>query len=159
MLSSAIPMEHRLRLRVRYGETDCMGRVYHPNYLSYMECGRVEAMREWGFNYAETEKEDQCYLPVFEAWVKYRAPAEFDDELEVVTRVSDYSVVRLTFAYEVRRVRDDVLCAEGRVVLAAVDAAGEPRRLPENMREFLGTLDLPPERERRKRNRTRSGVV
>ena len=55
VLSSAIPMEHRLRLRVRYGETDCMGRVYHPNYLSYMECGRVEAMREWGFNYAETE--------------------------------------------------------------------------------------------------------
>jgi len=152
-------MEHRLRLRVRYGETDCMGRVYHPNYLSYMECGRVEAMREWGFNYADTERQEDCFLPVIEAWVKYRAPAEFDDELEVISSVEDYSFVRLTFVYEVRRVRDDVLCAEGRVFLAAVDREGEPRRLPKDLRSFLETLDLPPERERRRRNRTGSGVV
>ena len=146
-------MENRVRLRVRYGETDCMGRVYHANYLRYMECGRVELMRGWGFSYAETEKEDECFLPVIEAWLKYRAPAEFDDELEVVTRVTDFSYVRLSFAYEVRRVKDDVLCAEGRTVLAAVDPAGEPRRLPDRMRDFLESLDLPPEKDRRRRNR------
>jgi acyl-CoA thioester hydrolase len=152
-------MEHRLRLRVRYGETDCMGRVYHPNYLSYMECGRVEAMREWGFDYAATEREDECFLPVVDAWVKYRAPSEFDDELEVVTRVVDFSFVRLTFGYEVIRVKDEVLCAEGRIVLAAVDRNGEPRRLPEDLREYLQTLELPPEQERRRRNRTGSRSV
>lgn len=152
-------MEHRLRLRVRYGETDCMGRVYHANYLSYMECGRVELMRNWGFSYAETEKNDECYLPVFEAYAKYRAPAEFDDELEVVTRVADFSFVRITFTYEVIRTRDGVLCAEGRTVLAAVDRAGDPRRLPADLREFLETLDLPPEKDRRKRNRAASEGV
>jgi len=152
-------MEHRLRLRVRYGETDCMGRVYHPNYLSYMECGRVEAMREWGFDYAATEREDECFLPVVDVWVKYRAPAEFDDELEVVSRVVDFSFVRLAFGYEVIRVKDGVLCAEGRIVLAAVDRQGEPRRLPENLREYLQSLELPPEQERRRRNRSGSGSV
>jgi len=152
-------MEHRLRLRVRYGETDCMGRVYHPNYLSYMECGRVEAMREWGFDYAATEREDECFLPVVDAWVKYRAPAEFDDEIEVVTRVADFSFVRLTFGYEVIRVKDGVLCAEGRIMLAAVDRQGEPRRLPGDLREYLLTLELPPERERRQRNRSGSRSV
>jgi acyl-CoA thioester hydrolase len=152
-------MEHRLRLRVRYGETDCMGRVYHPNYLSYMECGRVEAMREWGFDYAATERQDECFLPVVDAWVKYRAPSEFDDELEVVTRVVDFSFVRLTFGYEVIRAKDEVLCAEGRIVLAAVDRNGEPRRLPEDLRQYLQTLELPPEQERRRRNRTGSRSV
>ena len=146
-------MDNRVRLRVRYGETDCMGRVYHANYLSYMECGRVELMRGWGFSYAETEKEEECFLPVIEAWVKYRAPAEFDDELEVITTVTDFSYVRISFAYVVTRVKDDVVCAEGRTVLAGVDLKGEPRRLPENMREFLETLELPPEKERRRRNR------
>ncbi len=130
-----------------------MGRVYHPNYLSYMECGRVELMRGWGFSYAETEKEEECFLPVIEAWVKYKAPAEFDDELEVVTTVTDFSYVRISFAYVVRRLKDDVVCAEGRTVLAGVDLAGEPRRLPENLRNFLETLDLPPEKDRRRRNR------
>ena len=130
-----------------------MGRVYHANYLSYMECGRVELMRGWGFSYAETEKEEKCFLPVIEAWVKYRAPAEFDDELEVATKVTDFSAVRISFAYTVTRVKDDVVCAEGRTVLAGVDLEGEPRRLPDNLREFLETLELPPEKERRRRNR------
>ncbi|MHC4848848.1 MAG: acyl-CoA thioesterase [Planctomycetota bacterium] len=152
-------MEHRLRLRVRYGETDCMGRVYHANYLSYMECGRVELMRNWGFSYAETEKEDECFLPVVEAYAKYRAPAEFDDELEITTRVNDFSFVRITFTYEVMRTRDDVVCAEGRTVLAAVNREGEPRRLPQDLREFLETLELPPERIRRSRNRNASRSV
>ena len=136
-----------------------MGRVYHPNYLSYMECGRVEAMREWGFDYATTEKEDECFLPVVDCWLKYRAPAEFDDELEVVSRVVDFSYVRLSFGYEVVRVKDGVVCAEGRVGLAAVDRKGEPRRLPADLRGFLETLDLPPEQERRRRNRTGSRSV
>ena len=60
-------MIHRHRIRVRYGETDCMGRVYHANYLAYFECGRVELMRGWGFDYATVEKEDECFLPVTEA--------------------------------------------------------------------------------------------
>jgi len=152
-------MEHRLRLRVRYGETDCMGRVYHANYLSYMECGRVELMRNWGFSYAETEKEDECFLPVVEAYAKYRAPAEFDDELEITTRVTDFSFVRITFTYDVTRTRDDVVCAEGRTVLAAVDSKGEPRRLPQDLRDFLESLELPPERIRRSRNRNASRSV
>jgi acyl-CoA thioester hydrolase len=144
-------MEGKIRVRVRYGETDCMGRAYHANYLTWFECGRVELLREEGFDYARTERVDGCYLPVFEARLKYRAPAYFDDELEVTTRIVDHSYVRLTFAYEVRRVRDDVLCAEGRTVLAAVDAQGEPRKLPEDLRAWLGDLPLPPEQERRRR--------
>ena len=143
-------MDGEITVRVRYGETDCMGRVYHANYLQYFECGRVELMRTWGFDYARVEREDKCFLPVFEATVKYRAPASFDDELRIVTRVTDFSVVRLTFGYEVRRTSDERLCAEGRTVLAAVDADGEPRRLPQDLRQFLETLDLPPERQRRR---------
>ena len=144
-------MEGKTTVRVRYGETDCMGRVYHANYLSYFECGRVELMRGWGFDYARVEREDACFLPVFEARVKYTAPALFDDELEITTRVTDFSVVRLTFGYEAHRVTDGTLVASGKTVLAAVDRGGEPRRLPEDLRQFLTTLPLPPERERRRR--------
>jgi len=144
-------MDGKTRLRVRYGETDCMGRAYHANYLGWFECGRVELMRSWGMDYATVEREDRCFLPVFEAWAKYRAPAFFDDELEITTRVVDFSFVRITFAYEVHRTTDGILCAEGGTVLAAVDARGEPRRLPASLRAHLESLELPPERERRRR--------
>ena len=143
-------MESRIRVRVRYGETDCMGRVYHANYLAYFESGRIELLRECGFDYAKVEREG-CFLPVYQAELHFHAPACFDDEIEVGTRIVDYSYVRLTFHYEARRVRDDVLCADGRTVLAAVDKHGEPRRLPADLREFLEGLPLPPEAERRRR--------
>jgi len=147
--------EGKTRVRVRYAETDCMGRAYHANYLVWFEIGRVELLRAQGHDYARVEREQECFLPVFEVWVKHLAPALFDDELEITTRIVDYSFVRLTFAYEARRVRDAVLCAEGRTVLAAVDRNGEPRRLPGDLLEFLRGLPLPPERERRRASRAR----
>jgi len=148
-------VEAKTRVRVRYAETDCMGRAYHANYLVWFECGRVELLRAEGFDYARVEREQECFLPVFEAYVKYLAPALFDDELEITTRIVDYSYVRITFAYEAHRVRDGVLCAEGRTVLAAVDRNGEPRKLPQDLREYLESLPLPPERERRREGRAR----
>ncbi|MFQ5845819.1 MAG: acyl-CoA thioesterase [Planctomycetota bacterium] len=141
--------EGRIRLRVRYGETDCMGRAHHANYLSYFEAGRIELMRDIGFDYARVEREDGCFLPVYRAQLRYRAPAGFDDELEVVTRIVDFSFVRVTFHYEVRRTADGTLCVEGKTVLASVDRAGQPRRLPRRLEAYLEGLDLPPERERR----------
>ena len=149
-------MEGRYKVRVRYGETDCMGRVHHRNYLSYFELARVELMRECGFSYAKVESEDGCYLPVFKTGLTYRAPARFDDELEIHASVADFSYVRLTFQYDVRRLHDSVLCAEGYTVLAAVDHQGEPRKLPADLLEYLQGLPLPPESERRKM-RVRAG--
>jgi acyl-CoA thioester hydrolase len=145
--------EGRTRVRVRYAETDCMGRAYHSNYLVWFECGRVELLRAKGFDYARVEREQDCYLPVFEAHVKYLAPALFDDEIEITTRIADYSFVRIAFAYEARRLRDGILCAEGRTVLAAVDRNGEPRKLPADLRAYLESLPLPAEQERRRRAR------
>ncbi|MDH3591442.1 MAG: hypothetical protein OER88_06165, partial [Planctomycetota bacterium] len=83
----------------------------------------------------------------------YRAAAFFDDELEIRTYVLDYSFVRLTFGYEVTRVSDGTVCAEGHTVLAAIDAAGEPRKLPADLRAHLESVPLPPERRRRRERR------
>ena len=50
-------MNHAVTVKVRYGETDKMGIVYHPNYLAYFELGRTEFMRASGFPYREIEAE------------------------------------------------------------------------------------------------------
>ena len=44
-----------IKLRVRYGETDQMGVVYHGNYAQYFEVGRVEWLRKLGMSYKERE--------------------------------------------------------------------------------------------------------
>ena len=108
-----------------------MGVVHHANYLAFFEMGRVDALRQIGVEYASVVARG-LHLVVVEATVRYRQPAYFDDLLLVFTHVTDLRGVRLTFAYDVRREKDDVLVASGQTVHAFVDAQSlRPVRLPE----------------------------
>ena len=51
-------------IRVRYAETDQMGVVYHGNYFTWFEVGRVELCRHLGFEYKQMEIEDDSYIVV-----------------------------------------------------------------------------------------------
>ena len=63
------------RLRVRYAETDKMGVVYHSNFVIWFEVGRVELLRQLGFQYSDMETDDNCHIPVVDLRVRYKSPA------------------------------------------------------------------------------------
>jgi acyl-CoA thioester hydrolase len=128
--------ERRTRVRVRYAETDRMGVVYYANYLVWFEVGRTEWLRDAGWSYREMET-DGVALPVIEAHCAYRQPARYDDEIEIVTRATLVTPVRIRFDYEAVRRQDGVRVAEGYTVHAALDPAGRPCRLPERVRAML----------------------
>jgi acyl-CoA thioester hydrolase len=48
--SSGNRVTGEVRLRVRYAETDQMGVVYYSNFLVWFEIGRVELLRQPGFD-------------------------------------------------------------------------------------------------------------
>ena len=124
------------RVRVRYAETDQMGVVYYANYLVWFEIGRTDLLRQNGWSYREMEV-DGYSLPVIDAQCTYKAPAKYDDELEVRTKGELLSPVRIKFEYELVRPADGTLLADGHTVHAVLDATGRPRRLPERVRTFL----------------------
>ncbi len=126
----------RARLRVRYAETDRMGVVYYANYLVWFEVGRAEWLRQAGWTYREMER-DGISLPVIEAHCEYRQPARYDDEIEVATRGTLVTPVRIRFDYEVSGRADGTIAAVGHTVHAAVDAHGKPRRLSSSIREMF----------------------
>ena len=53
--------------RVRYAETDQMGVAYYANFFVWCEIGRVELLRQLGFDYKHMEQGHGCFLPVVEA--------------------------------------------------------------------------------------------
>ena len=124
-------------LRVRYAETDQMGVVYYANYLVWFEVGRADLCRKLGFAYREMEREDGLYLIVAEARCRYKAPAHYDDEIEVRTRLRELRKRVLIFTYEVYRQPDEELLAEGETVHVITDRHGRPRALPEKYREIF----------------------
>lgn len=124
-------IEHALTLRVRYGETDQMGVVYHSNYFLYFETGRTELLRAAGFAYSELEKRG-LFLVVTETGCRHRAAARYDDLLQVATRVARVGKATIRFEYAVRGPGGSLL-AEGHTELASVDRDKKPIRLPDEI--------------------------
>jgi len=128
-------IEHTVTVRVRYGETDQMGVVYHPNYLLYFETGRTELMRAAGVTYSEMEKSG-IFLVVTETACRYRAAAKYDQELRIVTKIDAVGKATIRFSYRVLG-PDGTLLAEGHTELASVDGSKNPVRLPRGISDLL----------------------
>lgn len=110
---------NEISFRVRYGETDQMGVVYHGNYPQYLEMGRVEWLRELGFSYKEME-ENGIILPVISLRMDYKKPALYDDLLTVRTQLTKRPTVKIEFDYEIRNQQQEIL-VEANSVLAFMD--------------------------------------
>jgi len=123
-------MEHLLSIRVRYGECDPMGCVHHSRYLQYFEMGRIELLRAMGYSYAELEKAG-VFFAVVKLEVRFRAPARFDDELTLRTKIVKQTSVRIDHEYELKR--GEVVVAEGQTTIASVDREGKLQQIPEHL--------------------------
>jgi acyl-CoA thioester hydrolase len=127
-------MNGETRLRVRYAETDKMGVVYHSNFIVWFEVGRVELLRALGFSYRDMEREDDCHIAVVDVRCRYKAPARYDDEILIRTRLKNMRDSLLHFTYELVRATDGTLLAEGETTHIVVNANFEKTALPEKYR-------------------------
>lgn len=129
-----------ISIRVRYGETDQMGVVYHGNYPSYFEVARVEFFRELGLPYKDLEASG-IMLPVVDLGIKYLRPAYYDEILHIHTSIPEIPrSVRFRFEYIIKNAAGETL-TEGHAVLAFIDKeTRKPVRCPSYMIEKLEEL-------------------
>lgn len=125
-------------VRVRYAETDQMGRAHHMAYVAWFELGRTEMMRLNGLSYAAMERRG-ILLPVVRLEIDYLGAAGYEDLLTVRTSLAEVRSRRVRFEYTVLS-DDGRPIAEGATVLVCVGPDGRPKRLPDELREGLGAL-------------------
>jgi acyl-CoA thioester hydrolase len=137
-------------IKVRYGETDAMGIAHHGSYLSWLEVGRVEFMREMGLNYTEIEDRGLA-LPVIEARLRYLKPALFDEEISVKTVCISLTETRIVFGYLIHKEEKNSdnekkrpLIAHGYTVHAILGRNGRPCRIEKDIKSILEDLLVPP---------------
>ena len=121
---------HETEIRVRYAETDKMGIVHHANYLVWFETGRSDLCRASGFSYKEMEA-DGLLMLVAESYLRYKAPAHYEDILIIRTKVAEIRSRSIRFVYEVYRPEDDALIAEGETMHLMTDANRNVRTIPD----------------------------
>ncbi|MGA2231790.1 MAG: thioesterase family protein [Tepidisphaeraceae bacterium] len=121
------PKEQTILFRVRYSEVDAMGYLHHSRYLQYFEVGRVELLRAAGHSYADFERAGVFFV-VVKAEMQFKAPARYDDELQLTTRIERQTYVRIDHAYELKR--QTTLIATARTTIACVDRDGKLQQIP-----------------------------
>ncbi len=122
-------MDHRFGVRVYYEDTDCMGVVYHANYLRFLERARTEYMASVGTSVAQWAEQDIMF-PVYGMQITFKAPARLYDHLTVISTVSRASPFRLNFRQRIERDSDQRQIVEASVDIVCTDLKGNLRDLP-----------------------------
>jgi acyl-CoA thioester hydrolase len=118
-------------LSVRFSETDAQGIANNAVYLNWFEVARVAYLARFPGGYRGLI-EQGVEATTVETYVRYRAPARFDDRLRLHTRVSEVRGARFRFEYAIERVSEpEGPVADGWTAHATVDASTlRPVRMP-----------------------------
>jgi len=128
-------------IRVRFADTDLQGIVFNGNYLTYYDVAWTEYFRELGFRYKDLiERGVDTVLA--RTTLEFKAPARFDDILEVYTRISTIGNTSLVFEFEIYPKGLDTLVGTANSLYVCVD----PKTLqkipvPDFLREAAARLE------------------
>ncbi len=127
---------YKIQIRVRYGETDQMGVVYHGNYAQYLEVARVEWLRVLGVSYKKMEEEG-VLLPVVNLNINYKKPAVYDELLTVKISLLKPPTVSLAFGHEIYNEKG-LLIGTAEVTLVFVNkATNKPMKCPKYIHDKI----------------------
>ncbi len=117
-------------IRVRYGETDQMGVVYHGNYATYFEIARTEWLRNLGVTYKDLEN-NGIMLPVISLSFNFVKSAKYDDLLTISVFFKKNPLVKIEFDYEIYNQNKEKI-STGNSVLAFIDMkTNKPIKCPD----------------------------
>ena len=126
------------KFRVYYEDTDASGRVYHANYLKYLERGRSNLIYQSNYNHQELLKKFNIIFVVKNLNINYLRPAFFEDILEVQTSINQLSRVKLNFNQKI--FRNTELLVDAEVMVIPVNIEGKIIRLNKELFSFLKTI-------------------
>ena len=127
---------HRTTCRVIYGDTDNMGVAYYANYLRWFEMGRTEMFRFLGLTYKSIESKG-VYLPVSEAYCKFKSPARYDDLIVIETTLDTRVRGGIKFDYSIFREDGKKLLVQGYTKHACLNGSGRVIRPPLFLLELI----------------------
>ena len=89
-----------LQIRIYFEDTDAQGLVYNSNYLKYLERGRTEFLRNFGYDQKKLLKEGLIFV-VKKVNLDFVKPAELDKIIEVKSKIESVKKVSFTFVQEI----------------------------------------------------------
>ena len=119
------------KFKIYYEDTDSGGVVYYANYLKFFERARTEMIYNlFELSHKKLKTDFNVIFVVRSCNIKYLKSAQFEDKLNIQTKIIKKSPVRLNLLQEVKKKEELLVSAE--VELAVVNELGDVNKLPSN---------------------------
>ncbi len=114
--------------KVYYEDTDASGRVYHANYLKFLERGRTNLIYQTKYTHKILLDKFDIIFVVKECNLQFKKPAFFEDSIKIISVVDELSKVKIKFNQKIYRKSDLLVVAE--VLVIPVNKLGKIAKLP-----------------------------
>ncbi len=128
---------YKTELRVRFGETDLQGVVFNANYLLYVDTAQMDYLRSIGVSYRDMIARGHDVV-IVDASLQFRAPAHFDEVLEIYARVSEVGNSSMKMDFEIYESESERLVANARTAYVIIEkGSNAPVRVPAYVRRAI----------------------
>ena len=125
-------MDHKFKVRIYYEDTDAGQVVFYANYFKFTERARTELIYEkLKYKHLELKEKFDVIFVVKSLSSKYIAPAKFEDNLVVVTKIIEKSPVRLVLEQNIEKAGKLIFIST--IELAVVSSKGKITKLPDKL--------------------------
>lgn len=108
-----------VRLRVPFHDLDPLQMVWHGNYLKYFDIARSALFVQGGVDLFDYFQKTGCLFPLIKTTTRHITPLRYLDEFKSIATVLE-AQYKIVLAFEIRRLRDNQICARGRSEQVAV---------------------------------------
>ena len=126
------------KMKVYYEDTDASGRVYHANYLKFLERGRTNLIYQTNLTHQILMNKFDIIFVVKNIFINFKKPAFFEDSIEVISSITELNKVKINFVQKIYRESDLLINAE--VLVIPVNTLGKITKLPDELYIFLEKL-------------------
>jgi|SRR5210317_339742 acyl-CoA thioester hydrolase len=128
------------KFNVYYEDTDASGRVYHANYLKFLERSRTDLIYQTNYTHEELLKKFDLIFVVKECSISFKKPAFFEDLIKVTSEIDQLSRVKIKFNQKIYKESD--LLVQASVLVIPVNSSGKISKLPNELYFFLEKLKI-----------------
>lgn len=110
----------RTEVKVRFGEVDSMGIVWHGNYVKYIEEGRESFGKKYGISYLDIYA-NNAMAPVVNMNINYKKQVKYGEKLVVETEFVNTPAAKIIFDFRIFRSSNNELVATAQSTQVFID--------------------------------------
>lgn len=137
-------LKDRAEVKVRFGEVDSMGIVWHGNYVKYIEEGRESFGHKYGISYLDIYA-NNVMAPVVKMNIDFKKQVQYGDRLIIETEYIDNEAAKIVFNYKIFRKSDNELMATATTTQVFIDLKKEmllyPPQFVIDWKKKVGLID------------------